>query len=272
MFGDPNWDWTNFDLHNPKDFDAYFASNARLVSIIDAMNPDLSAFRNRGGKLIHYHGWADNNPIAPRNSVNYFNSVASYFGYKPDDFYRLFMAPGMTHCFSPLARGPNVFDTVTAIENWVEKGVAPAHLVASHLTNGVVDRTRLCPYPDVARYTGTGSIDDAGNFVCTPAVDIELLPTVLDLRADAGWRPAFITIGGGFDPEGWAVTDLNLEGAPAGSLSTSADGRTVFARSSMRPLSGALPGAFVTLNLEGVLERDGARVGFGTDATVQVLR
>ena len=79
--------------------------------------------------------------------------------------YRLFMAPGMGHCGG--GEGPNTFDMVTALEQWVEQGKAPDRVIASHSTAGKVDRTRpLCPYPQVAAYTGTGSTDEAANFVC----------------------------------------------------------------------------------------------------------
>ena len=84
---------------------------------------------------------------------------------KASNSVRLFLAPGMGHCGG--GEGPNVFDKVGALEQWVEQGKAPEKLIASHSTNGKVDRTRpLCPYPQVAKYKGTGSIDDAANFVC----------------------------------------------------------------------------------------------------------
>jgi len=71
----------------------------------------------------------------------------------------------MGHCGG--GEGPNVFDKIGALERWVEKGQAPEQFTASHLTDGKVDRTRpLCPYPQVARYNGTGSIDDAASFAC----------------------------------------------------------------------------------------------------------
>jgi hypothetical protein len=79
--------------------------------------------------------------------------------------YRLFMAPGMAHCGG--GEGPNTFDMVSALEQWVEHGKAPDRIIASHSTNGLVDRTRpLCAYPQVASYTGSGSTDEASNFVC----------------------------------------------------------------------------------------------------------
>ena len=84
------------------------------------------------------------------------------------DFYRFFIAPGMGHCAG--GPGPNQFDAIGALEQWVEKGMAPDKLIATHSTNGKVDRTRpLCMYPLVARYKGTGSIDEAANFACVAA-------------------------------------------------------------------------------------------------------
>ena len=83
----------------------------------------------------------------------------------PDLLVLDFMLPGMGHCGG--GEGPNVFDKVDALEQWVEHSKAPEKFIASHSTNGKVDRTRpLCPYPQVAKYKGTGSIDDAANFVC----------------------------------------------------------------------------------------------------------
>ncbi len=101
------------------------------------------------------------------NTIKYFNSVVHNLGgpTKASSSVRLFLAPGMGHCGG--GEGPNVFDKVGALEEWVERGKAPEKLIASHSTDGKVDRTRpLCPYPQVARYNGTGSIDDAANFVC----------------------------------------------------------------------------------------------------------
>jgi len=144
-----------------------------------AMDPNLKEFFGHGGKLLMYHGWSDPN-IAPLNTINYYESVVDKMGGadKTAAWIRLFMAPGMGHCGG--GEGPNSFDVVNAIEQWVENQKAPAQMIASHSTDGRVfnfggpeaqgrvDRTRpLCPYPQVARYKGTGSIDDAANFVCT---------------------------------------------------------------------------------------------------------
>ena len=81
------------------------------------------------------------------------------------DSYRLFMAPGMAHCSG--GEGPNTFDMVSALEQWVEHDQPPARIIASHAAGGAVDRTRpLCPYPQQAVYTGSGSVNDAARFAC----------------------------------------------------------------------------------------------------------
>jgi tannase/feruloyl esterase len=167
VFEDPNWDWRTFD------FDRDLARTDAKMGPLVAMNPDLREFKARGGKLIMYHGWNDQS-VAPENSVNYYESVSRLLGAKQtDQFLRLFMAPGMQHCRGGpvLAAGPDMFDELGAVEQWVEQGHAPEKIIASHSIDGVVDRTRpLCPYPQIAKYKGTGSTDEAANFVCaTPA-------------------------------------------------------------------------------------------------------
>jgi feruloyl esterase len=97
--------------------------------------------------------------------VNYYEAMVEKNGRKTHDFARLFMVPGMSHCAGGV--GPDRNDAVTAVIDWVEKGKAPDQLIATKFTNGAVARTRpLCPYPQVARYKGQGSIDEAANFKC----------------------------------------------------------------------------------------------------------
>jgi feruloyl esterase len=161
VFKDPNWDWRTFDIQR----------DVPLADQIDngtmnAVNPDLTAFKQHGGKLLIYHGWSDQN-VPPLSTINYYNSVLDRMGSGPKtaEWLRLFMVPGMAHCRG--GDGPNTFDTVTALEQWVEQEKAPEQIIASHNTNGKVERTRpLCPYPQVAEFKGTGSTDEAANFIC----------------------------------------------------------------------------------------------------------
>jgi len=158
-YGDANWDWRGFDL----DRDLKIVDE-RVGTIINAVNPDLSAFKARGGKLLLYHGWNDT-AISPGNTVNYYSSVLAGMGSKQDDWIRLFMAPGMEHCRG--GPGPNQVNFMSALERWRESGIAPDRLIASRVADNLVETTRpLCPYPQVAHYTGTGSTNDAANFVC----------------------------------------------------------------------------------------------------------
>jgi len=166
VFGDPNWDWKTFDFADPADYDAHLKAEAKYAPILNATNPNLRAFRERGGKLLQYHGWNDQ-LISAQNSIDYYESVLSFFGSGGDvpSFYRLFMAPGMAHCSG--GTGPNTFDMQAALEQWVERGVAPDQIVATRAVNGVVDRARpLCIYPKKAVYKGQGDTNEAANFVC----------------------------------------------------------------------------------------------------------
>ena len=137
---------------------------ALLHQILDATDTDLSAFRRRGGKLVMYFGWADPQ-LNPMMGVEYYEKVAERMGSDTGDFFRLFMVPGMFHCRGGV--GTDVFDAATPLLNWVESGRAPEQIAASRVVDKKVTRTRpLCTYPQVARYKGTGSIDDAVNFSC----------------------------------------------------------------------------------------------------------
>jgi feruloyl esterase len=161
VFEDPNWNFRTLDF----DRDVALAERADR-GVLTAMEPDLKRFVSRGGKLLLYHGWNDQ-LIAPRNSVNYYNAVVQSLGgaTKATSSVRLFMAPGMNHCGT--GAGPDAFDAVSVIEQWVEQGKAPDRIIASRMTRGKADRTRpLCPYPQIAKYNGSGNTDDAANFSC----------------------------------------------------------------------------------------------------------
>jgi feruloyl esterase len=154
----PEYDYRTFD------YDRDIPLLDDWSQLADAKDPDLSNFRKRGGKLIMTYGWADT-ILQPMMGVNYYEQAAAKNGPETGDFFRLFMAPGMAHCGG--GNGPNLKDSVTAMIDWVEKDKAPASIVARGVEKQRVVRTRpLCPYPQVARYSGHGSIDDAANFRC----------------------------------------------------------------------------------------------------------
>ena len=146
------------------DIDKPIARLEFLHQVIDAADPDLSAFRQHGGKLMIYFGWADPQ-LNPRVAVEYYENVMAQMGSSTADFARLFMVPGMFHCSG--GPGTSTFDAATPLVKWVESGEVPQSITASHVASGKVTRTRpLCPYPQVAKYKGSGSTDDAANFSC----------------------------------------------------------------------------------------------------------
>ncbi len=162
VFKDPKWDWKTFDF----DKDVVRGDLPENL-VMNATDPDMKAFFAHGGKLLLYHGWSDTN-VPTLNTIKYYKSVVDNLGgaVKASNNVRLFLEPGMGHCGG--GEGPNAFDKVGALEKWVEQSKAPEVLNASHSTDGKVDRRRpLCPYPQVAKYKGTGSIDEAANFVCS---------------------------------------------------------------------------------------------------------
>jgi feruloyl esterase len=153
----PEWDPKSLN------YDADVAAVDKVKTGLDATNADLSAFVAHGGKLLVYHGWSDPG-IPPRNSVNYYDSVLKATRNARDGV-RLFMVPGMAHCGG--GDGTSTFDMIAAVDTWVETKAAPATIPASRVVDGQAVRTRpLCAYPAVATYKGSGSTDDAANFVC----------------------------------------------------------------------------------------------------------
>jgi feruloyl esterase len=158
VYEDADWDWREFDLERD------LALVLEAAGYIEALDTDLSEFKAGGGKILFYHGWNDPGP-SPLNTINYYNDVLATMGPDQDDWMRLFLVPGMGHCSGGI--GPDQADYLSAIEDWVEDGVAPARITASRVRQGEVDMTRpLCPYPEVAVWDGTGDANDAASFGC----------------------------------------------------------------------------------------------------------
>ena len=188
VFDDPTWDFRKVSVEK-----AIRVADKKLGPILDVGQPDLQAFKAHGGKLILYHGWSD--PETPAQlAINYYNAALATMGAKDvDGFLRLYLAPGMQHCYS--GPGPNFFgqfdastlggnpdqnsiptdaqhNISTALEDWVEHGVAPNAIIATKFVNdsdpgqGIKMTRPLCPYPQTAKYKGTGDTNDAANFAC----------------------------------------------------------------------------------------------------------
>jgi feruloyl esterase len=187
-FGNSNWDYRSVSTER-----AIQVAEAENGRVVNATNVDLRPFKSRGGKLILYHGW--NDPAIPGPlTVSYYNGVAARLGFRDtESFIRLYMAPGMQHCYG--GPGPNFFgqfdlsvlglaaqqlhintdpehNISSALEEWVEKGIAPGSIIATKYFNDLdpaqgIKMTRpLCPYPQIAKYKRQGDTNDAANFVC----------------------------------------------------------------------------------------------------------
>lgn len=179
VYNDPNWNYQTFNFNSDVAF-----TDTKFAVTLDAVNPDLRAFKRRGGKILQSHLWSSTTHPA-RRTIEWYDQVVSFMKANDGDtqgddhshpgvlnngdfrplqqFYRLFMAPGGSG-----SKGPGTFDSLPYLERWVEQGIPPSSILASHVTNGVVDRTRpLCLYPAFAVYQGSGSTDDAANFKCS---------------------------------------------------------------------------------------------------------
>jgi len=166
IYFDPTWTVSQLNYAN---FQPFMQKTMAMMNALTASeNPDLSAFRNRGGKIVMWQGFADQ-LIPSEDSIDYYDSVTNFLGggyAQTQQWYRHFMAPGVAHCGGGVGPQPqNLFPTVV---NWVENGVAPDTLLATKsLPGGVTQSRPLCPYPAMAKYIGSGDTNDAANFVCS---------------------------------------------------------------------------------------------------------
>ena len=175
IFNDPKWDFRSLN------FDSDVKLADEKAGFLGSENPDLAPFKSRGGKLIQYHGWGDA-AIPPQSSINYFEAVQARMALKAgtDDFYRLFMVPGLSHCGggigatefgqAPSPDADAAHDYLAALDRWVKDGIAPDNFIAAGTVPGDPAKTKmthlLCPYPQEAHYTGSGDIHSAGSFTC----------------------------------------------------------------------------------------------------------
>ena len=165
VFSDPEWDYTKYD------FSTWAEDTAATAAILDATSTDLSAFRDRNGKIIYWTGWSDL-ALAPEGTIDYYERLEAGDP-SARDYARLYMLPGVLHCAG--GPGPDRVDWVEAIRAWVEEDRAPERLVASKLdADGQATLTRaLCPYPQVAESDGSGDVNDEQSFRCVTAPTVD---------------------------------------------------------------------------------------------------
>jgi feruloyl esterase len=162
VYGDPTWKVDGFDLDRD-----YPEARKRIASVIDADSTDLRAFTQRGGKLLIYQGWSDP-AITAEDTLAFYDRARRTVGSKAAEQVKLFMVPGMGHCTG--GPGPYQFDMQPVLERWVEQGETPVRVVAIHPGSAETAFSRpLCAWPMTARYNGSGSDKDAGNFICRAA-------------------------------------------------------------------------------------------------------
>lgn len=270
--------------------------DATLAPTVNFMSTDLARFRAHDGKLILYHGFQDSIVVA-RDTITYYDRIRDEQGFSPEQlqsFARLFMVPGMGHCSG--GPGPNTFDALSSLINWVENGQAPESIVATRSQGGVVVMSRpLCAYPRQARYVGSGPTTDAGSFACvddgnndpslenpardylSPLIIQASAPDALNLRNGGGKVVIVLSTPEGSDTfHQWVPSDIKAEGAAAISGKFSGDGKQYvvqFNRVDLQSFNGGNPdGEDVDLMITGKLQHNGIASGFATSATVRVHR
>jgi feruloyl esterase len=177
VFDDPLWNPLSADIDK-----AEAAADQKTAAVLNSTDADLSKFKTRGGKLILYHGWNDP-AIPPGNTINYYHALSAKMGAgNVNRFVRLYLVPGMKHCLNgpgpswfgqtghPTAKG-NPYGVFSDLEDWVEKGRSPGEVIATKYVGddplkGVQMTRPLCPYPQIAKYKGSGDTNDETNFTC----------------------------------------------------------------------------------------------------------
>jgi tannase/feruloyl esterase len=291
--------WALGAAYNPLtvDWDKDTATiDATLAPTVNFLSTDLSRFHGHDGKLLLYHGFAD--PIVvTRDTITYYDRIRDEQNLSPEElqsFARLFLVPGMGHCSG--GPGPNTFDALTPLINWVENGQAPESIVATRSQGGSVVISRpLCAYPKQARYIGSGATNDAANFACiddgnndpslenparaylSPVIIQAHAPDAFELRNGGGKVVIVLSTPSGSDTfQQWTPSEIRAEGASAISARLSGDGKQYvvqFNRADLQSFNGGNPdGDDVDLMITGKLEHNGITSSFATSATVRVHR
>jgi hypothetical protein len=292
----PNFDITTFDWDkDPKAiqkttceqcYDDGSCEAFNVHDVLDAItlrpNPapnmgGLEPLYKKGGKIIQHHGWADSLVSALGGSSQFYETVMKEMGVKrTKSFYKLYMVPGAGHCGGGIGCYPTT--GFQALVDWVENNKEPAALIGSRAANvdknpwypdWTAARSRpICPYPEVARWDGSGSIEDASSFMCVPPIEVRIEPEVLNLKRK-GEFVAFITVPHDYHMKDWNLHDITCEGAPA--KYGFAIGNMYIAKFSTQALKDVTPGKSVTLTVEGVFQNNGKEALVQASDTVMVI-
>lgn len=159
IFHDPDWNYADYSFEN------FRSDVAKVAPTLNATNPDLSAFRQRGGKLLMHAGWSDM-ALSPLGTIEYYEQVLKHDPRAAQDV-RLIMMPGVDHCAG--GSGPSWVNFLDEIDKWVETGDAPEQLTAHWLNaQRQPDGSRpVCAYPKTVKYKGAGDPRDAASFTCS---------------------------------------------------------------------------------------------------------
>lgn len=239
--------------------------------------PNMGGFEplyNKGGKIIQFHGWSDA-LVSALGSSQFYETVMKMMGAeRTKSFYKLYMIPGAGHCSAGFGAWPTI--GIQLLADWVENNKEPGSLIGTRSANVDANypslRTRpICPYPEVARYSGTGSIEEAGNFMCVPPIEVRIEPETLNLKSK-GEFTAFITVPEGYNIRDWNIANLSCEGAPAVKGMVSDDGRIYIAKFKRQDLKGVEPGDAVTLTVKGTFTYNGKLAQIQASDTVRVIQ
>ena len=232
--------------------------------------PNMGGFEpvyRKGVKIVQTHGWGDSLVSALAASTGLYETVMNTMGaHRTKSFYKLYMVPGAGHCGGGIGAYPT--DGFSAMVEWVEQGKEPGALIGTGYYPTEFTRP-ICPYPEVARYTGTGSTTDAANFSCVPPVSVRIEPETLNLKSK-GVFTAVISVPEGYDIRDWNIHNVSCEGAPA--VNGMVAGRNVYvAKFKRQDLENVSPGWAVTLTVKLAFLHDGKEALTQASDTVRVI-
>ena len=229
----------------------------------------------KGAKIVQTHGWSDALVTALAASRELYETSLQTMGVqKTKSFWKLYLVPGASHGGGGLSCWVPNTTAFNAMVDWVENGIEPSAIIGSRTANVdaifLLPRTRPnCPYPEVARYSGTGSIDDAANFMCVPPIDVRIEPETLNLKSN-GVFTAFITVPEGYSLKDWNIGNLSCEGALAkqGKLS----GNAYTAKFNRQDLINVTPGDAVSLTVKGTFTHNTKQALIQASDTIRVIK